>query len=189
MDLTFESILLLVQVLANALLSQVDQGDRWFLSFCVCFHLLNVRFLLHPANFVVVFFVGEALLDYVGAESHVFSLSNFLKSCVFSYDVVICSEAALFHGLEYVLLIEGENCIFQVVLKLQIQSIRGHNLSWVKSLSSLLHCNRLFSTRRKNGLVLVFIFLFLILLGLNLEVLEMGLERRTRLPPHVFVHF
>lgn len=79
-----------------------------------------MRFLLHSANFIVVFFVSEALLDCLGAKTHVFSLSNFLKSCVFSYDVVICSEAAFFHGLEYILLVEGENCLFQVVLKLQI---------------------------------------------------------------------
>ena len=83
-----------------------------------------MRLLLHSANFVVVFFVSEALLDRLGTETHVFSLANFLKSCVLSYDVVICSEAACFHGLEYILLVEGENCLFQMVLKLQIQSIR-----------------------------------------------------------------
>jgi len=123
------------------------------LSFGIGLHLLNVRFLLHSANFVVVFLVSEALLDCLGAEAHVFSLPNFLKSCVLSYDVVICSKAALFHGLEYILLVKGENCLFQVVLKLQIQGISRHNLSWVKSLSSLLHRNRLFSTWREDGLV------------------------------------
>ena len=51
-------------------------------------------------------------------QSHVVGLSDLFKGDILGLDVIVCGEAAFLHLLEHVLLVEGENALFEMVFVL-----------------------------------------------------------------------
>ena len=109
---------LVFEMLVDAVSCQLREGHAWFLSFCIGFHLLDVRFLLHSAHFIVFALISEPFIDTSLAKAHIFCFSHFLEGRIFSQDVVVSGETTFLHRLEDILLVEIEHRLFQVVLML-----------------------------------------------------------------------
>ena len=166
-----------LQVLHNPFLCQLGKWYWRFLPFSICFHLLNVRFLFHSALRVVLSFFLDAPLHGRLAQSHVFGLTDLLKGDILGLDVIVSGEAALFHLLEHVLLVEGENALLEMMLVLEVQRGGRNDLGWVQGRFPLLHGLSLSRTWRQYDLHLSLAVSSVVDRFFELQLLSMGDKR------------